>query len=963
MRRLAWLPLLALIAAGADERLERFNEAKVGMFIHWGPYSLAGVEASWPIMTPSDRFRISEADYRALPQRFNPVNFDPRAFTRLAREAGQRYIVFTSKHHDGFCMFDCEGTDYKITKTPFGKDIAAQLAEAARAEGIPLGFYYSPPDMNHPGYRDISKLAAKNWHGEPQRPEWPTYLDYMERHLRQLLTKYGPVEVVWFDGLDKQEKYNGARFHNLIHELQPQALINNRIGLTGDYVTPEQRFPRAIPVKGAKVGNVDPKDAGLVLLPPRSEDFQPWETCETINDTWAYNPNDTKFKSSTELIRTLIEVASRGGNFLLNVGPRPDGTIQPEFVERLREMGRWLRANGDAIYGSTYGPLQGVAGIRTTAKGGTVFVHVFDWPKGPLTLNGLPPSLVDAQILASGERLPMRREGSKLVIDVPAQAPDPHAAVIALRPVRFPKPNPEGAFAGLTSPARRERPEPNRAEVDDWMAKRHDRLEWITGWWHEFVSPKDGSFLTFTPDPPTDLPPKAFGGWVFVFRGRHAEKIYEAARLAQITGEKKYADWASAQLDWYADNYMKWPVQTEHGKSRLMGQGLDEANILVRFVAAARLLPDSKRADWYARLFRPMAEILDETFQRIHNIAVWQRSAMAVAALYGRDEETYRRAIDGPYGIRRQMQEGVTSDYFWFEQSLGYNSYVVSALQPLFEALDLAGKPNDLATERTLARNLSLAPLLLRWPDNRLPTPADQTGIAGKVRAPVMPTVTSRNFESTRFAVLKQGPWQVFFHYGQLDASHAQAEALNYEVYFNDIDVSHDPGTVGYGSPLHTNYYRTAKAHNVPLVDGEGQARWQTGELVEYTPTRVKARQPLYRPDASAERELEIKDGQLIDRVNIKALGHERRLGLYLHLQGRFELPPITEAVRSIEVPVQFGAKTLKVRVECSGPMRVSQELVPDAPPNQRQRLYFETLGAEATFVTSFREAGSPGAI
>ncbi|MBL8234583.1 MAG: alpha-L-fucosidase, partial [Bryobacterales bacterium] len=287
------LLMLAPMMLGADdavarERLRRFHDAKFGMFIHWGPYSLASVEASWPIMRPGN-WKISEAEYRALPERFNPVQFDARAWVRLAKAAGQRYIVFTTKHHDGFCMFDSQFTDYKITRSPYGKDIVAQLAEAAKAEGMPLGFYYSPPDLNHPGFRDTSKLSATNWNGEPARPEWPLYLDYMELQLRELLTRYGDVFVIWFDGLSNHAKYTGERFHELIHKLQPTALINNRIGPTGDFVTPEQRLPNGIPRKGAKVGNVDPNDKGLATSAPPPDEFQPWETCMTINRTWGYN--------------------------------------------------------------------------------------------------------------------------------------------------------------------------------------------------------------------------------------------------------------------------------------------------------------------------------------------------------------------------------------------------------------------------------------------------------------------------------------------------------------------------------------------------------------------------------------------------------------------------------------------------------------------------------------------------
>lgn len=420
-----------LLAAGdpAAARLARFNDLKFGMFVHWGPYSLASVEASWPIMRPGN-WNISEDAYRALPERFNPVQFDARAWIRLAKEAGQKYLVFTTKHHDGFCMFDSAYTNYKITNTPYKKDIVAELAAAAREENFPLGFYYSPPDLNHPGYRDTAKLSATNFEGEPARAEWPLYLDYMELQLRELLTRYGDVFVIWFDGLSNQRKYDGWRFHKLIREIQPAALINNRIGLTGDFVTPEQRLPKGIPRKGARVGGTDPKDEGLAMEPPRPEEFQPWETCMTINGTWGYNRNDTRHKSATQLVRALVDAASKGGNFLLNVGPTPEGTIQPEFQERLRAVGAWTKANGESIYGTTYGPWQQLPFGRSTAKGATIYVHVFDWPAGPLELPAV--NARRARLLAGNRTLPLRRAGGKLVVDTAGVTPDAHATVIAI---------------------------------------------------------------------------------------------------------------------------------------------------------------------------------------------------------------------------------------------------------------------------------------------------------------------------------------------------------------------------------------------------------------------------------------------------------------------------------------------------------------------------------------------------
>ena len=426
-------PSLAWAFGSEEERTTWYRNAKFGMFIHWGPYSLASVEASWPIMKPTPD-GITEAEYRELPMRFNPTKFDPHAFVDLARAAGQQYMVFTTKHHDGFCMFDSSFTDYKITNTPYGKDIVKQLADACKERDMSLGFYYSPPDMHHPAFRDTSRLAKENWNGEPVRPEWPLYLDYMQLQLTELLTGYGPVALIWFDGLHHKEKYGGVRFLDLIRKLQPATLVNDRIGPPGDYQTPEQFIPSAIPTKDVRFNEVDTSvQQKLKTTIPKPEEFQLWETCMTINNTWAYNMHDHEYKSARMLIRSLVEVASRGGNFLLNVGPQPDGVIQPEFQERLRAIGNWLAVNGDSIYGTTYGPIQGVPSIRVTAKNEKIFIHVFEWPSSGLEINGLQPRVLSAYLLASGQLLKVRQSEGKLQIDTPSQAPDSNVSVIALR--------------------------------------------------------------------------------------------------------------------------------------------------------------------------------------------------------------------------------------------------------------------------------------------------------------------------------------------------------------------------------------------------------------------------------------------------------------------------------------------------------------------------------------------------
>ena len=417
------------------ERTAWYRSAKFGMFIHWGAYSVASVEASWPIMSPEAHWNITEPEYVSLYKRFNPTQYDPATWVELARQAGQRYMVITTKHHDGFCMFDSALTDYKITRTPYGKDVMAMLAKAAQEGGMPLGFYYSPPDMHHPGYRDTSQLVKDTWHGDPSRPEWASYLDYMEGQLRELLTKYGPVALIWFDGLDREEKYQGQRFISLIHELQPAALVNNRIGVDGDFVTPEQQIPDKIPTKRAaeKLPGAAESQASAPATVPPPEDFQLWETCMTINDTWAYNKNDQHFKSVQTLIQDLANVASKGGNFLLDVGPTPEGTIQPEFVERLQAMGKWMKVNGDSIYGTTYGPWQNLPFGKTTAKGKTIYLHVFDWPSKPeLEVPGVERRVSRITVLATGRKAKFKQKGDRLLIAVQSTAPDPNDSVLKI---------------------------------------------------------------------------------------------------------------------------------------------------------------------------------------------------------------------------------------------------------------------------------------------------------------------------------------------------------------------------------------------------------------------------------------------------------------------------------------------------------------------------------------------------
>lgn len=573
-----------------------------------------------------------------------------------------------------------------------------------------------------------------------------------------------------------------------------------------------------------------------------------------------------------------------------------------------------------------------------------------------------------------------------------------------------------------------------RGSVDRWMARHQDRVEWIAGWSHDGVSPKDGSALTWTEkipgeevsflsspsDPQVAITPKLMAWWVVSFRDKHVESMQRAARLWRLTGDERYAAWVAGQMDFYADNYLKWePVRPEQG-ARLFWQSLTEATNLIKFTDAVRLLgdhvPAAQRARWQEKFFLPEVAVLNKNFQAIHNIATWQRSAVAQVALLFGDEAMWREALDGKFGLRRQMAEGITSDYLWYEQSLGYNSYVVSAVNTLFTAAGLYGRAEELAAEMATAENLMLSTLYLRFPNGQLPNPADTKGIPtapnrasyaanyrvfpttlglaeaatrrdwdilldpppASPRPFTLPAITSRSFESSRMAVLKSGPWQVFFHYGQLTKSHSQAEALNYSAFYGDTDITHDPGVVGYGSPLYKGYYQRGLNHNALLINGEGQEPISPGELLAFGPTSVSAAQPKYRKDARARRTLTIEGQQLVDTATIETTASTpQKLGLAVQLQGKVSLPDSFVAdpalaqdrpepfrywrdVRSssyrdrAEFTVDYGTQSIRVTVATPGDFKLWHANTPDVPPRRRESFYIETVGTSATFTTTF---------
>ena len=394
-------------AATRAERMKWWHEAKFGMFIHWGLYSVIG-QHEWAKEVEG----VPIPQYEILAKHFKPKPNAARAWARLAKAAGQKYMVMTTKHHEGFCNFDTKLTDYNAVQQGPGRDLVREYVEAARAEGLHVGFYYSLMDWHHPdGAKCKTDEAARR-----------RFVDYTHGLIRELMTNYGKIDVLWYD-VDwplTPEGWESEKMNQMVFELQPGIIVNNRNGLPGDFSTPEQH------IRASEAGRA-------------------WETCMTLNDSWGFNRYDNAWKTPETIVDNLATVAKGGGNYLLNIGPEPDGSIPPKTLEVLEAVGKWLDTNGNAFYGTDRCSADFNVNANYTRRGNTLYIHQHFWPghtpaadwlsfyqpEAVIAIGGLKPKVLSAKVLKTGQALKFKQDEFSLQLTgLPVEPPDSPATVI-----------------------------------------------------------------------------------------------------------------------------------------------------------------------------------------------------------------------------------------------------------------------------------------------------------------------------------------------------------------------------------------------------------------------------------------------------------------------------------------------------------------------------------------------------
>jgi alpha-L-fucosidase len=388
------------VSAVVEDRIRRmkwWHEAKFGMFIHWGLYSVIG-RHEWAM----EQEGIPVAEYEGLAERFTPKPVPAREWAALAKRAGMKYMVMTTKHHEGFCHFDTKLTDYCAPKRACGRDLVKEYVEAARAEGLGVGFYYSLMDWHHP---DGANCAVD----EEARKR---FVAYIHGQVRELCSNYGKLDILWYDvswPLDA-EGWESVKMNKMVRELQPDIIINNRSKLPEDFSTPEQHIQADSPAEG-----------------------RGWEACMTMNESWGYHRSDDAWKSPKQVVRNLVTCARDGGNYLLNIGPKADGSVPEESVEILEKVGEWVSRNGEAIYGTERSETKRSLFANFTRKGNTLYVHAHFWPGEEWSIGGLKTKVKGAKLLKTGEPVKFEQDTFRVRLSgLPAESPDDPVTVLAL---------------------------------------------------------------------------------------------------------------------------------------------------------------------------------------------------------------------------------------------------------------------------------------------------------------------------------------------------------------------------------------------------------------------------------------------------------------------------------------------------------------------------------------------------